>query len=235
MKNLVSSAALVGALVLAGCNGSSDIGVEALPDSPVTPAGGGSEEGGGSPANEVSSETPPEPAEPPPVANHCDFGKRYVGFAGTELEAGRVDNVPGIDRARLKPFSALGAEYRRVLGNTPALVSTMGSTFGQPPARWYVEPQASAITLYSAYRVAFQGCLTYTASPAKYASVPSSGTAATECAALAHGFWSRTATQEEIDACVKVATVDTAKETDPRRRWAYACASVLTAAGFLTY
>jgi hypothetical protein len=55
--------------------------------------------------------------------------------------------------------------------------------------------------------------------------------------------WSRTPTPAEIDACVKVAVTDSvtetpatgARQTTPVRRWAYACASVLTSAGFLTY
>jgi len=29
--------------------------------------------------------------------------------------------------------------------------------------------------------------------------------------------------------------VDSSIETDPRRRWAYSCAAVLSSAGFLTY
>ena len=50
-------------------------------------------------------------------------------------------------------------------------------------------------------------------------------------------------TPEEIQACVDVAVSDSLEEavpaggkkaTDPRRRWAYSCASVLTAPGFLT-
>ena len=46
---------------------------------------------------------------------------------------------------------------------------------------------------------------------------------------------SSSSSQAEVDACVKVAMVDTTKETDPKRRWAYTCASVLTSAGFMTY
>src|SRR5207248_2932 len=150
----------------------------------------------------------------------------YVGFGGTVLEVGRVDQDLGIDAARVKPFSALQTEYTRVLGTTPSLLTGMNATFSDPQARWFVEPQASAISLYTAYRIAFQGCLTYT-SGTPYASVPSNTTAATSCTDFATKFWSRAATQPEIDSCVNVAMVDTMKETDPHRRWAYACASVL--------
>ena len=41
------------------------------------------------------------------------------GFAGTELVADRVDQVAGMDRARVKPYSSLAGEYTRVLGKAP--------------------------------------------------------------------------------------------------------------------
>ena len=74
-----------------------------------------------------------------------------------------------------------------------------------------------------------------TAPSCAWASVPSNTTSATSCGDFAHTFWNRLATQPEIDTCVNVAMVDTVKETDPHRRWAYACASVLSSAGFMTY
>ena len=113
--------------------------------------------------------------------------------------------------------------------------SPTANTFAIIPARWFIEPEASAVTVYTSFRIAFQGCLTATATPARYATLPSNTTAETECGTWARKFWSRTATQPELDACVKVAMVDTTTETDPKRRWAYACASVMTAAGFTTF
>jgi hypothetical protein len=111
----------------------------------------------------------------------------------------------------------------------------MASTFGADPPRWYSEPAASAITLYSSYRIALQGCLTLTGGGANYAAAPTQATAATECAAWEDKFWSRTPAQSEIDTCASFAVNDTASEPSAPRRWAYACATVLTSANFLTF
>ncbi len=164
-----------------------------------------------------------------------DKGKAYVGFAGTQLVADRIEFPVGQDRDRVKPFSALQTEYPRVLGASPASLAKMGPTFGQSQARWYDEPEANAVSIYSAFSVAFDGCLTYTASDAKYAAAPDATSAPIECASMARKFWSRDATPDEVTACVTAATSDTSSETNPRRKWAYTCASVLSAAGFLTY
>ena len=92
-----------------------------------------------------------------------------------------------------------------MLGNNPALVAGSAATFGQDPARWLTEPTSSAVTVYTAFRIAFQGCLTTTSvTPSAYTTAPSNSTAATECANWARKFWSRDATQPEIDACVQV-------------------------------
>jgi hypothetical protein len=178
-----------------------------------------------------------DPNQPPP---RCDLGRSYTGFAGAVLEAGRVDFDLGLERAQVKPYSALNGEYQRVLGNQPALLSTSAPTFGIDPDRWLNRPISSAITVYSAYRVAFQGCLTATATPSKYQSAPTPSTADAECRSWARTFWSRAASDDEAAACVQVAMVDTLKEggntnVAPARRWAYTCAAVLSAAGFITY
>jgi len=165
----------------------------------------------------------------------CDVGQSWDGFAGTKLEVGRVDAPIGADRGRMKPYSALQGEYQRVLGATPSTLAGAASTFGQPVNRWYVEPQASAISLYTAYSVAFDGCLTYTATDPKYATAPTQATASTECAAMARKFWSQTASTDQVNACVTVAVTNTASITDAKRRWAHTCASVMTASGFLAY
>jgi hypothetical protein len=221
MKNLFLSALMIGLVsLLTGCSFGGGTGSEQTPGADSTNTDNN---------NNTGEETP---VEQPKCA---DVGKSYTGFAGTVLEAGRVDEVSGIDRSRVKPYSALQTEYPRVLGNTPANLAGSATTFETAPVRWYVEPSASAIGLYTAYRIAFQGCLTATATPAQYATAPTAGAAQTECANWAKKFWSRMPEQAEVDACVKVATADTASETDPKRRWAYTCASVLTAAGFMTY
>jgi hypothetical protein len=84
------------------------------------------------------------------------------------------------------------------------------------------------------HRVAFDGCITVTATDAKYAAPPTAATAPGECAGWATKAWARRPLAEEVDACVTRA-LDAAGETDPRRRWAAVCASVISAAGFLTY
>src|SRR5258706_9197998 len=97
-----------------------------------------------------SEPTPAEAGQPPAPPARCDMGKQYTGFAGTMLEAGRIDNDMGLERARVKPYSALTADYQRVLGSNPALVAQSATTFGQDPARWLTEPTSPAGTVYTA-------------------------------------------------------------------------------------
>lgn len=223
LKTLIVGA--LAAVALTGCSmGSSDVTINNV--TPVDPNTQGPID-----PNEPVAIEPVDPIPPP----RCDMGKSYTGFAGTMLEAGRVDMDLGVERARMKPFSALQGEYTRVLGNTPGLLATSASTFAIEPNRWLVEPQGSAINLYQAYRIAFQGCLTATSTATQYGSVPSNSTATSECTGWARKFWSRTPNQAEVDSCVQVAMVDTSSETNARRRWAYTCAAVLAATGFMTY
>ena len=107
-------------------------------------------------------------------------------------------------------------------------------TFGEAPRRWYIEPLGSAVSLYTSYAIAFEGCLDAVSDTA-HASAPTAQTAASECIRMERKFWSRTGSQEEVDACVKLATVDLSSEPDAHRRWAYVCASVLSATGFVSY
>lgn len=164
-----------------------------------------------------------------------ELGRTYTGIAGTELQAGRALAPPYSDRQRVKPFSSLGGEYSRVLGNQAADVGAFAATFGRPPARWFEEPEASANTLYASFTLAFQGCLALTATGAEYAEAPTEDTATAACGSLARQFWDRNAEPEELTGCIDYAVSGTASEADPRRRWAYTCASVLTAAGFVSY
>lgn len=169
-------------------------------------------------------------------AQQCkDLSRKYTGLGGSDLIASRADELAGANRARVKPYSSLGNEFTRVIAVNPALLQTSAAAFGSDPARWSVEPQANAVSLYTHFRVAFQGCLTYTATDAKYAAAPTDAAAGTECAAMQRKFWSRTPQAAEIDACKRVAITDSAKETDPRRRWAYTCATILTATGFTSF
>jgi hypothetical protein len=173
---------------------------------------------------------------PPDVVKACKEAARpYKGFGGVALHESRTPGVAGDDRARVKPYSSLTGEYTRVLGAAPAILAQSAQTFGEAPARWFVEPAAGAVSIFTGYRVAFAGALTYTAKDAKWGVAPTAATAATECAAFERKAWSRTPVPAEIDACVQVAVTSTATETDARRRWAYALATVLTAAEFTTY
>jgi hypothetical protein len=222
-KRTFSLVAMAAATVLQlGCYGASTADTNGVLGDDEGATGPGGTNGGGPPGSTLPQRL-------------CSGGRTYTGLGGVQLEATRSDVQAGTNRSRFKPYSALRTDYTRVLGAKPALVDTVGSTFGQPPARWSEEPQASAVNLFTAYRVAFQGCLAYTGTAAAYANAPTSSTAATECAAFARKFWSRVATQEELDGCVNAAMVDAATETNLRRRWAYACASVLSSAGFLTF
>ena len=234
MKTLTAS--LVAAMLATGCSlgsSSANLGNMNPPPSQVPPAVIPPDDIVPPAVTPPGGETPVTPVTPA----RCDMGKTYTGFAGTELTAGRIDGDIGPERARMKPFSALTGEFPRVLGNTPGMLAdpSVGNTYAILPARWVSEPVASGVTVYTTYRIAFQGCLSMTATPAPYKVIPSNSTAAAECGTWARKFWSRDATQPEIAACVKVAMVDTMTETNAMRRWAYTCASVMTAAGFTTY
>jgi len=170
------------------------------------------------------------------VITCTDMGSSYTGFLGTKLEDGRVKSNIGTDRARVKPYTALRAEYERVLGVAPAGIETAGPSFGLGSARYSTEPRASAIQVYASFRLAFDGCLSYVGNNPELAAEPiTKESASVECAAMARTFWSRKASAEEIDACTQVAVVDSASEGATDRRWAYTCASLLSSAGFLTY
>ena len=176
-----------------------------------------------------------DPAAVPPTPICPSMGVSYVGLGGRKLTAGRIEVVAGGNRDRIKPFNVLGTEINRVASTTPTLLAANAATFGAAPARWYTEPTVSAVSLFTSYRVAFEGCLELTKTAPEYAAAPTDVTAAAQCTKLARKFWSRTPTPEEITTCTTVATVDTAAETDVRRRWAYVCAPLLSSAPFLAY
>lgn len=159
----------------------------------------------------------------------------YVGLGGGALHEGRVVARIGVDRARVKPFSALATDLERVVGSKPASLRGAAATFGAPPERWYEEPRSSAVAIQTAFSIAFDACLDRTASAPDFAGAPTAASAAAQCSGMARAFWSKTPSSQEIEACTAVALEGTTAEADPRRRWAYVCASILTAAGFLSY
>ena len=176
---------------------------------------------------------PPNPDDPVGLGL-CDVGLSYQGFGSSRLEVGRDEEEIGMDRDRVKPLSALTGEYARVLGAPPALLGQLTNTFGATPPRWFVEPEATAVSLFSSMRVAFVGCLDVTAT-ADYDDVPDAANAPEKCTAFAERFWSRTPDADELSNCVEVATTAVGQEPQARRKWAYVCASVLSSAPFLTY
>jgi hypothetical protein len=193
---------------------------------PVTPT---------DPTRPTTATTPTGPMTPPSPAGACAAGRDYTGFGGESLRGDRKPDALGRETRRPKAFGALLTEYPRVLGNTPAMLAGTETTFGALPARWFAEATVSGVSIYTAFRVAFQGCLALTAQSANYNTFPTDGSARAECASWAERFWSRRATGLELDSCVKAMVQDAASEASARRRWAYGCATTLTAADFLTF
>lgn len=185
---------------------------------------GGEDDGAG------EADAPADPNEP----GGCALGAKHVGFAGHDFAASRTVGGLGKDRRRIKPFSALGSELERVLGTTPAALTQSAAAFGDVPARWYAEPVSGAVSLYTTLSLTFSACYD-SMSAAKYAQAPTAQTAAVECATLQRKAWQREPTPDETKACVDLAVTTTAGEPVARRRWAHACASVMTAAGFISY
>jgi hypothetical protein len=164
----------------------------------------------------------------------CPLTRSYQGFGGL-LESDRPAIAAGSDRLRVKPFGALAAEYNRALGITGFQTTPYAATFGRPPARWFAEPQASANTIYAAFALAYEACGQRTATPPEFAVEPTPATAGEACRGFALAAWQREMTDAEAETCAAFAVEQTNPADDPRVRWAYACAAVLTATGFLTY
>lgn len=165
----------------------------------------------------------------------CEQARTYAGFGNRTLEADRPTIEPGSDRLRIKPYGALAAEYRAALGLSAFDTSLYAATFGRPPARWYIEPQASANTVYAAFALAFDACSQHTTADALYATAPNAQLADIVCRDHARKFWNREPTDAEASACATYAVDKTDPADAPAKRWAYSCAAVLSASGFLAY
>jgi hypothetical protein len=202
--------AIFSALSLAACVG--EIGT------------GGDDDGSGSGSGSGSGD---------PVT--CEQARTYAGLGGDALEADRPTIAAGSDRLRVKPYGVLASEYNRALGITGFSTNVYAATFGKPPVRWYQEPQASANTVYAAFALAYDGCSQKTATGADFAMAPSDTVADRLCRDFARAAWQREATDVEAAACVTYATTKTNPSDDTRVRWAYTCAAVLSASGFLAY
>lgn len=209
MKNFNVHMAILSALTLGACIG--EIGGSNDNDD-------GDDEGSGS-------------AEEPVV---CEAARTYTGFGGA-LDTDRPQIVASSDRIRLKPFGALASEYNRALGLTDFSTQIYAATFGRPPARWYQEPAASANTIYAAFALAYDACGRATATAADFTMAPTPTTADRICRDFTRKAWSREATDDEAATCATYAVSQTNPADAPPKRWAYACATVLTASGFLAY
>lgn len=183
--------------------------------------------GGGGPGG--SDGTNNDPTQP----GSCKEGLPHTGFASADLNADRKPGGIGSDRRRVKPFSALRSEFQRAIGNVPGALAGSAAAFGDVPARWYSEPTAGAVSIYSTYTLGFTACYD-SMTDAKFGQMPTNETATAECSAMQRKMWQRTATPDETKACVDHA-MGLTEETVARRRWAHACASVVSAAGFTTY
>jgi hypothetical protein len=198
-------------------------------ENPGEPGGGTSGTGGATGATGTGASGG---STTPPVPGACE-GLTHVGFAGTDFVADRLPGEVGTNRRRVKPYSALATEFARALGQVPAELAANKATFGEPPARWYTEPTEGAVSLYTTYTLAFTTCYD-TMTGANYAAAPTATSATTECAAMQRKFWQRTPSPDETAACADMTLASTA-ETNARRRWAHACASILSSSGFTTY
>lgn len=173
-----------------------------------------------------------------PLALTCSAsgGKTYKGFGDKDLSAGREDDVTPLgDRARIKPFSALSGEFNRVLQVIPGSLTANAATFGDPGERWFSEAAVNGVSLFTTYRAAYEAALRYAATNPMLAAAPTEGDAASICSSIAALAWNRTPTGDEVEACKKIAVTETVNEPDPKARWAYAIASLLTATGFISY
>jgi len=173
------------------------------------------------------------PGDDQPVV--CEPTRTYLGFAGTPLETTRPAIEAGSDRLRLKPFTALAEEYARALGLASFDTKAYAATFGRPPARWFGEPAASANTVYAAFALAYEACTQHTATAPLFADAPTATSAGLACRQFARAAWHREATDDEAAACVTYTTDQTNAADPARKRWAYSCAAVLSASGFLAY
>jgi hypothetical protein len=162
-------------------------------------------------------------------------GRSYALFDGAKLEASRVNENVGINRARVKPFAAMQKEFQRVLGVVPPSLKDASGSFDVPATRWYGETLYSAVSLHAMATISYEGCLAYVKAKPAFAAAPTDATARTECSALMRKAWSRAPSPDEISGCADLATKSLADEKDVSRRWAYACASVLSSSQFLTF
>src|SRR5262249_32659066 len=139
------------------------------------------------------------------------------------------------NRLRFKPFSVMADEYKRVLGAAPKSLGGAAATFDEAPARWFSEPEPSGVTLSAIYAIGLDGCSATVAAGNDKATAPTADTASGFCKDLMEKAWGAPPAADELAACVDLATNKLAVETDPRKKWAHVCATILTSSQFLTF
>jgi hypothetical protein len=168
-----------------------------------------------------------------------NVGRTHTGFDGASLAINRSTKALGIDRSRVKPYPVLYGEMERVLGTLPQAVGDAffraAPSFELPPPRWYDEPKATGVGMSAYYNVAFVAALAHVEGKPSFAALPTASSAKEVCETMAHSAWRKRPAQAEIDRCVELATTKLAKESNPKRRWAYVIASVLSTPDFLSY
>jgi hypothetical protein len=192
---------------------------------------------GGDPPNGPSGPNGPGPGDPGTQleCTQAPQGRSYIGFDGKPLEAQRINENVGVNRARIKPYSAIAGELARALGAVPASFASQQEAFSPAPPRWYEEPQATGVGLAALYGVGFEGGLAVAKSDPKYGVAPDATSAQAECSAFMRKAWQRIPEQAEVAECVTFATTALGKETNPQRKWAYVFATILSTTRFLTY
>jgi hypothetical protein len=175
----------------------------------------------GSGSDDADGDGIPDDQEPGTTAEalECKQGIPHPGFANFDFVSDRKPGVIGDNRRRVKPFSAMASEFQRALGAAPANLDQSAAAFGDVPARWYSEPTAGAVSLFTTYNLAFTACY--------------DNNQIQDCAQLQRKIWERTPTPDETTACEDF--VNGLAEPDPKRKWAHACASIMSSAGFTTY
>lgn len=192
--------------------------------------GGGEGHGNGSGAGgEEGTGTVPGAT---PVPDACK-GEPHIGFANLDFTSDRKPGEVGINRRRVKPYSALATEFQRTLGKVPTNLAGSAAAYGEVPARWYVEPDQGAIAAYTTYQLSFATCYEQMTQP-EYGMAPTATTAPAMCSSWQRKVWQRTPSADETKACADF-VLGLTTEPAARRRWAHACASIHSAIGFTTY
>lgn len=182
-------------------------------------------------------DAPPD-GETVPEALQCTEkpeGRSYVLFDGSKLESSRLNENVGVNRARIKPYAVLATEYQRVLGVVPESLKSAGSSFDDPPARWFAESVYSGVAMNAIFEISYEGCLGYAKAASDLKAAPTPASAQAECTKMMRKAWSRSPSPEEVASCTDLAVTKLASQTDVARRWAYVCSSILSSSQFLTF